>query len=47
MNLRNRQNASTLAAEPVYNPDSDRPSVTPVRDVSLPLLPSLGVRFRF
>jgi hypothetical protein len=47
MNLLNRKNASSLASELVYNPDSDRPSVRTVREGSLPLLPTLGVRFRF
>jgi hypothetical protein len=47
MNVLNRKNASTLEPELEYNPDSDRPRVTTNREGSLPLLPSLGVRFRF
>ena len=47
MNILNRKNASSLSPELEYNPNSDRPSITYVREGSLPLLPSLGVRFRF
>ena len=47
INLLNRDNAGTLDSELVYDPDSDRPLVTTKREGSLPLLPSLGVRFRF
>jgi hypothetical protein len=47
MNVLNRKNASSLAPELAYDPNSDRPSVRTVREGSLPLLPSLGVRFRF
>jgi hypothetical protein len=47
MNVLNRENASSLASELEYDPNSDRPRVTTVREGSLPLLPSLGVRFRF
>jgi hypothetical protein len=47
MNLLNRENAGSLETELAYNPNSDRPSITTVRSGSLPLLPSLGVRFRF
>jgi hypothetical protein len=47
MNVLNRKNASSLAPELAYDPNSDRPTVRTVREGSLPLLPSLGVRFRF
>jgi TonB dependent receptor/Carboxypeptidase regulatory-like domain/TonB-dependent Receptor Plug Domain len=47
INLLNRQNAGGLDTELVYDRTSDRPRVTTTREGSLPLLPSLGVRFRF
>jgi hypothetical protein len=47
INLLNRRNAGSLETELLYDPTSDRPRVTTTRDGSLPLLPSLGVRFRF
>jgi hypothetical protein len=46
INLLNRKNGG-LKAELAYNPTSDRPRVTTARDASLPLLPSIGVRFKF
>jgi hypothetical protein len=47
INLLDRNNAGSLSTELVYDPASDRPRVTTIRDGSLPLLPSLGVRVRF
>jgi hypothetical protein len=47
INLLNRDNASSLDPELVYDPSGDRPQVTMVRSGRLPLLPSLGVRYRF
>jgi len=47
INLLNRDNASSLDPELVYDPASDRPQVKMVRSGRLPLLPSLGVRYRF
>ncbi|MCC7125653.1 MAG: TonB-dependent receptor [Acidobacteria bacterium] len=46
INLLNRNNGE-LDAELAYDASSDRPRVTTVRDPSLPLLPSVGIRFRF
>jgi hypothetical protein len=46
MNLLNRKNGG-MSAELAYDPASDRPRVTTTRDSSLPLLPSIGVRFKF
>lgn len=47
INLLNRDNASSLDTELVYDPNSDRPGLTTVRSGRLPLLPSFGVRYRF
>jgi outer membrane receptor for ferrienterochelin and colicin len=47
INVLNRDNASSLNAELLYDPNSDRPQVTTTRDGSVPLLPSFGVRYRF
>lgn len=47
INLLNRDNASTLDTELVYDPTSDRPKLTVVRSGRLPLLPSFGLRYRF
>jgi hypothetical protein len=47
INLLNRKNAAQLESDLVYDPGSDRPSVTTTNDAALPLLPSFGVRFRF
>lgn len=47
INLLNRRNASGMNAELAYDPASDRPRVVTVRNVGMPLLPSIGVRFKF
>lgn len=47
INLLNRDNTSQLETELVYDPNSDRPSLSTGSGNSLPLLPSFGVRFRF
>jgi hypothetical protein len=47
INLLNRDNASDISTELVYDPDSDRPKLTEVRSGRLPLLPSFGLRYRF
>ena len=47
INLLNRDNASALETELVYDPTSDRPKLTVVRSGRLPLLPSFGLRYRF
>jgi hypothetical protein len=46
INLLNRNNGG-LKAELAYDPSSDRPRTTTVRDGALSLLPSIGVRFKF
>ncbi len=46
INLLNRKNGG-LKGELAYDPTSDRPRITTVRDASLSLLPSIGVRFKF
>jgi hypothetical protein len=47
INLLNRDNASDLTPELVYDPDADRPRLTEVRSGRLPLLPTFGLRYRF
>ena len=47
INLLNRDNASSIDTELVYDPTSDRPKVTEVRSGRLPFLPSFGIRYRF
>jgi hypothetical protein len=47
VNLLNRQNAGALDPRLEYDPGSDRPRLVEQRDQSIPLLPTLGVRFRF
>lgn len=47
INLLNRKNIGSIEPELAYDPASDRPRLTTDRDASLPLLPSIGVRFRF
>jgi len=47
INLLNRDNASDLTTELVYDPDADRPKLTEVRSGRLPLLPTFGLRYRF
>lgn len=47
INLLNRDNASSLSTELEFNPDSDRPRLKEVRTGRLPLLPSVGIRYRF
>lgn len=47
INLLDRDNASDIGTELVYDPDSDRPRLTEVRSGRLPRLPSFGLRYRF
>src|SRR5690606_9476200 len=47
INLLNRDNASDISTELAYDPDSDRPRLTETRSGRLPLLPSVGLRYRF
>lgn len=47
INLLNRKNASSLGTELAYDPTSDRPRVTLTPGNALPLLPTVGLRFRF
>ncbi len=47
INLLNRENASRLRANLEFDPNSDRPRLTRMSDISLPRLPSFGVRFRW
>jgi hypothetical protein len=47
INLFNRQNAGALDPRLEYNPDGDQPRIVEERDQAIPLLPTLGLRFRF
>ena len=47
INLLNANNASGFDAQLSYDPAADRPQVTYERRNSLPLLPSLGIRYKF
>jgi hypothetical protein len=47
INALNRDNAGSLETELVYDPLSDRPALSTVRQGRLPLLPSFGLRYRF
>lgn len=47
LNLLNRRNASGLDPRLEYDPASDRPRVVEEPIGSIPLLPTIGVRFRF
>jgi hypothetical protein len=47
MNLLNRKNASSIITVLDYDPSSDRPSFKTEAEDGLPLLPSVGLRFRF
>jgi len=47
LNMLNRKNASALDPRLEYDPASDRPRVVEEPIGSIPLLPTLGVRFRF
>lgn len=47
INLLNADNASGFDAQLEHDPGADRPRVTFERRNSLPLLPSLGIRYRF
>jgi outer membrane receptor protein involved in Fe transport len=47
LNLLNRRNASGLDPRLEYDPMSDRPRVVEKPIGSIPLLPTIGVRFRF
>lgn len=47
LNMLNRQNASALDPRLEYDPASDRPRVVEKPIGSIPLLPTIGVRFRF
>lgn len=47
INLLNRDNASELEVDLVYDPGSDRPQLSEVRNGRLPLLPTFGLRYHF
>jgi hypothetical protein len=47
INALNRQNAGALEPRLAFDPASDRPRIVEERDQSIPLLPTVGLRFRF
>ena len=47
INATNRDNAGAIDAELRYDPAADRPRIVLTRAGAIPLLPSIGVRFRF
>jgi hypothetical protein len=47
INVTNRTNAGVLSPRLDYDPTSDRPMLTEVREQSLSLLPTIGLRVRF
>jgi hypothetical protein len=47
LNVLNRKNASALDPRLEHNPTSDRPRVVEEPIGSIPILPTIGVRFRF
>ncbi len=47
LNVTNRKNAGVLTPRLDHDPTSDRPRLTEVREQSLPLLPTIGLRVRF
>jgi hypothetical protein len=47
INALNRDNAGQLRTSLQYDPASDRPTLSFVRDEGLPFLPSFGLRLRF
>ncbi len=47
INATDRENAGAIDAELQHDPDADRPRIVLQRAGAIPLLPSVGVRFRF
>jgi len=47
INVLNRENAGALEPRLEYDPASDQPRIVETHDQSVPLLPTVGVRFRF
>lgn len=47
INLLNRQNAGALEARLEHDPNADQPRIVEEADQSIPLLPTVGIRFRF
>jgi hypothetical protein len=47
INALNRQNAGAFEPRLEFDPASDRPRIVEERDQSIPLLPTVGLRFRF
>ena len=47
INALNRDNAGAIDPRLAYDPASDRPRIVEIRDQAVPLLPTVGLRFRF
>ena len=47
INALNRENAGAIEPKLEYDPTSDRPRIVETRGQSVPLLPTVGLRFRF
>ncbi|MGE0866412.1 MAG: TonB-dependent receptor [Vicinamibacterales bacterium] len=47
INLLNRKNAGAFEARQEHDPAADRPRIGEERDLSIPRLPTVGIRFRF
>ena len=47
INALNRENAGAFEPRLEFDPSSDRPRIVEERDQSIPLLPTVGLRFRF
>lgn len=47
INALNRENAGDIEPRLAYDPFSDQPRIVETRDQSVPLLPTVGLRFRF
>jgi hypothetical protein len=47
LNVLNRKNAGVLTPRLEHDPASDRPRLVEEREQSLPLLPTVGIRFKF
>jgi hypothetical protein len=47
INLLNRENAGAIEPRLEYDPTANQPRIVEERDQSIPLLPTVGVRFRF
>ena len=47
LNLLDRDNAGAYETTLAYNPDGPLPTIVQTPDFAMPLLPTIGVRYRF